>query len=234
MSVRLTLDSPPVRGRTGRGVRVAVVDSGIAAGHPHVGSVAGGVCLTSDPESNDYGDRLGHGTAVSAAIREKAPDIDLLAVKVFDRALATNADVLARAIRWAADTDARLVNLSLGTPNEQHRELLAAALEYAAERGTLVVAAVEYDGRAVFPGSLPGAVPVRLDPECPRDALIVSDDAQFNASGYPRPIPGIPPERNLFGISFAVANTTGFLARLLEGQPARLSVEEMVVLVSSR
>jgi hypothetical protein len=31
------------------------------------------------------------------------------------------------------------------------------------------------------------------------------------ASGYPRPIPGVPPERNLKGISFAVANATGLL-----------------------
>lgn len=35
------------------------------------------------------------------------------------------------------------------------------------------------------------------------------------ASGYPRPIPGVPPERNLKGISFAVANVTGVLARAM-------------------
>ena len=39
------------------------------------------------------------------------------------------------------------------------------------------------------------------------------------ASGYPRPIPGIPNERNLQGISFAVANMSGFAARALEGLP---------------
>jgi hypothetical protein len=35
----------------------------------------------------------------------------------------------------------------------------------------------------------------------------------YRASGYPRPIPGVPPERNLSGISFAVANVTDWLAR---------------------
>jgi hypothetical protein len=35
------------------------------------------------------------------------------------------------------------------------------------------------------------------------------------ASGYPRPIPGVSPERNLKGISFAVANVTGVLARVM-------------------
>jgi hypothetical protein len=37
----------------------------------------------------------------------------------------------------------------------------------------------------------------------------------LRASPYPRPIPGVPPERNLNGISFAVANATGALAAVL-------------------
>jgi hypothetical protein len=36
------------------------------------------------------------------------------------------------------------------------------------------------------------------------------------ASGFPRPVPGLPPERNLKGLSFAVANATGLLALSLE------------------
>ena len=42
----------------------------------------------------------------------------------------------------------------------------------------------------------------------------------FRASAYPRSIPGVPRERNLSGVSFAVANVTGFLARMLEGADA--------------
>ena len=77
--------------RTGRGVRVAVIDSGVNATHPHVGEVAGGIAIDEQGvERADYLDRLGHGTAVTAAIREKAPDAELFAVKVFDRSLSTN------------------------------------------------------------------------------------------------------------------------------------------------
>ena len=118
MSQRLTLSSVPFAGRTGRGVRVAVVDSGIAAGHPHVGGMVGGVSLLENGEDpSDYRDRLGHGTAVAGAIREKAPDAELLAVRIFDRELKATAEVLARAISWAADHGVQLINLSLGTPN---------------------------------------------------------------------------------------------------------------------
>ena len=71
-----------------------------------------------------------------------------------------------------------------------------------------------------LPGSLPGAVGVLLDWDCPRDEIrrqATGDGRRvYAASGYPRPIPGVPPERNLKGISFAVANVTGCLARDLE------------------
>ena len=87
---------------TGRGVRVAVIDSGVHAGHPHVGAVEGGVSFAADGARGvDAVDRLGHGTAVAAAIREKAPDATLVPVKVFDRELRATADALVAAIDWA-------------------------------------------------------------------------------------------------------------------------------------
>ena len=46
-------------------------------------------------------DRLGHGTAVAAAIKEKAPDAEIYAVKVFDRALS------ASVTRWCARSSGR-------------------------------------------------------------------------------------------------------------------------------
>src|SRR3954462_10433707 len=111
--MRYRLGDPPFAGRTGKGVTVAVLDSGIHPDHPHVGGVDGGTSII--PEASDYVDRLGHGTAVAAAIREKPPAVRLLAVKIFHDRLATNADALARAIEWAANEGAQVINLSLGT-----------------------------------------------------------------------------------------------------------------------
>ena len=51
------------------------------------------------------------------------------------------------------------------------------------------------------------------------------------AAGLPRPIPGVPPARNLHGASFAVANLTGFLARALESRPIA-SFDEVVALLT--
>jgi hypothetical protein len=226
-SRRFSLDDAPFRGSTGQGVRVAVVDSGIHTANPHIGGVAiSGVRIFPDGEMDaDFVDRIGHGTAVAAAILEKAPDAELVAVRVFDRTLATSADVLAHGISWAAQHGARLINLSLGTSNPARAAVLGAAVDEATAAGAIVVSAAEADGIQWLPGSLPNVVGVTLDPACERHELIVAIDdtrgtIRCGASGYPRPIEGVPVARNLSGISFAVANVTGFLARLLVGRPA--------------
>lgn len=190
-------------------MRIAVIDSGIHAGHPHVGPVAGAVHFTGD----DAVDRLGHGTAVAAAIREKAPEAKLFAVKVFDRRLTVRIEAILRALAWCREERMDAINLSLGTANEEHRELLVAAV---ADNGVVVSAA------HMLPGSLPGVIGVAVDENCPRDEFRREGDL-FLASPYPRPIPGVPPERNLHGVSFAVANMTGIVARAL----SRCSREEL-------
>jgi subtilisin family serine protease len=90
----------PFAGATGRGVRVAVVDSGVHARHPHIGAIAGGVSITpsGDLDPSGYTDLLGHGTAVMAVIQEKSPAAVCFAVRVFQRELRTRAANLIRAI----------------------------------------------------------------------------------------------------------------------------------------
>jgi len=187
-------------------MKIAVIDSGIHEGHPHVGRVAGAVHFTADGVGNDPLDRLGHGTAVAAAIREKVPDADLFAVKVFDRRLSVRIESILRALAWCRDERMEVINLSLGTENEEHRAPLIAAI---ADNGVVVSAA------HMLPGSLLGVVGVAADESCPRDEFRRDGDV-FLASPYPRPIPGVPAERNLHGVSFAVANMTGFVARALQ------------------
>ena len=216
-SRRFTLGEPPFADGTGSGVTVAVVDSGIHGDHPHVRGVSRGVFLGDAAAPSDFVDRIGHGTAVAAAIREKAPQAELLAVRVFDRTLRTSAEQLARAIVWSADERARVINLSLGTTNPERTDVLRDAVEYAAARGALVVSARELNGTQWLPGSLHGVVGVRLGGD-DREAItveLVNDSLTIEASRYPRPIPGVPPERNLSGVSFSVANASGFIARLL-------------------
>jgi subtilisin family serine protease len=215
-------------------VSVAIIDSGVFAAHPHVRGVEQGVAIRDDGSiDDDFVDRLGHGTAVAAAIRERAPDAALVAVKVFWRALATDVSVLVRGMDEALERGAAVINLSLGTSNISHRPLVEAAVRRASARGACIVAAGEDQGVCWLPGAIDGVVPVTLDWDCPREEYRVTSSggrSGIAASGYPRDIPSVPRERNLKGISFAVANASGFLARACEAAPGA-SVQELLALL---
>jgi subtilisin family serine protease len=168
-------------------------------------------------ELPDFVDRLGHGTAVTAVIREKAPDAEIYAVKVFQDSLATRIESLLGALDWSARIGVTLINLSLGTDNLQHEGVLRVAVDRLVRQGITLVAAYRDAGVDWLPGILPGVTPVILDWDCPRDeyrsSALPDGRTLYHASGFPRPIPGVAPERNLKGISFAVANVTGLIAR---------------------
>ena len=96
------------------------------------------------------------------------------------------------------------------------------------------MAAGSDDGIDWLPGSLgaDGVLRVELDWSCPRGEHTAdrAGAAVLRTCGYPRAIPGVDPERNLKGLSFAVANVTGIAARAmvetgLRGHPAL--VEEL-------
>ena len=200
-------------------VRVALIDSGVHASHPHVNGVEGGVGIdAAGQEHDDYVDRIGHGTAVAAVIREKAPAAALLSVKVFDRELAASGTALVAACEWALRHDAALVSLSLGTLNIDYEPALTTVVARMRTAGVVMIAAGPEEGADWLPGTIPGVWSVTLDWSLPREECLVrveADRVTLRASGFPRPIPGVPPDRNLKGLSFAVANASGLLADLL-------------------
>jgi hypothetical protein len=191
-------------------VRVAVVDSGINPDHPHVGQVTGGIFFQKGIASEDFVDRLGHGTAVGSVIHEKAPAAEIYAVRIFNRRLSTDIDTLISGLDWCLANGMHVVNLSVGTTNQLHRPRLEDFLRRTQAQNVFLVSAA-----AMLPGMLDGAIGVEADPECDRDTIRFQNGT-FLASPYPRSIPGVPKELNLQGISFAIANCSGLLAKLLE------------------
>jgi hypothetical protein len=170
-------EQPPLAGPL-----VAIVDSGIDGDHPDLKEQI--VAARSFVGGNPRVDELGHGTFVAgiAAARQNTQGIagiawpaGLLVAKVVgaDRSISLEAEV--KAIRWAADQGARVINMSLGgirnplNPDEDtFSSLEAAAVEYAASRGALVVAAVGNADQAPrrpwpwanYPAALPHVVGV--------------------------------------------------------------------------
>jgi subtilisin family serine protease len=174
---------------------------------------------------SDYTDRIGHGTAVAGAIREKAAAAEIYAVKVFDRQLVTSGDILLRAIDWCIDARFDFINLSLGTRNRSYIAAFERRITRAQQMGITIVAAYDMNGDPAFPGGLAGVAGVLLDNDCPRDRYLEqtrNGRILYAAAGYPRDIPGVPRQNNLQGISFAVANVTGLLAAQSAGSDFRV------------
>lgn len=198
-------------------IRIGIIDSGVQLAHPHVGNIAGGVTISADSHATGYVDHLGHGTAIAALIHQRAPQAQLFAVKVFQYALVTNLATLLFAIDWCLDNDIDLINLSLGTTNREHRPAFETALARVQATGKAMVSAAEINGVAALPGSLPGVVAVLADSaKEPGEYAIETRDARpiITACPWAREIPNVPRDRNLHGISFAVAHVTATLAQL--------------------
>ncbi len=198
---------------------MAMLDSGVYAANPHIQRpVQGGVTILPEGEQAGFEDRLGHGTAVCAVLQELAPAADLFAVKIFDARLATSLPVVLRAIDWCVHHEMDIINLSLGTTNDAHRALFMAAIERVCARGSVVVSAFSMNGALMLPGSLQRVVGVVEDAACARDSYSVVADAEgsvhFAACPFPLDIAGVPRERNLRGVSFAVAHVSAQIARM--------------------
>jgi hypothetical protein len=137
-------------------VKVAVIDSGIDAGHPELRDAIGSG--RSFVRSSWRTDTNGHGTFVAGQIAAAinngqgiaglAFQAELMIAKVVRADGTISPEAEARAIKWAVDNDARIINLSFGgtrygdSGRDAYSAVEAAAVEYAVEKGVLVVAAV--------------------------------------------------------------------------------------------
>jgi len=114
---------------TGKGIRVAVVDSGIEYDHPALDDcVRGGVIIEYDAKAkNSYrvkrddhpADVSGHGTACAGIIHSIAPEAELYSVRVLGRNMGGRAIQFAAGLDWAIENDMQVVNLSLSTSLEE-------------------------------------------------------------------------------------------------------------------
>jgi hypothetical protein len=204
-----------------RPARIAVLDTGVCRTHPHVGKIVDGITITVDGERAGYEDTLGHGTAVAAVIHQLNPDADLVAVKIFDGQLATSLQVVIRAIDWCLEHDIQVINLSLGTINQQHRNAFEEVVARAQAVGVVIVSALEMNGAAALPGSLEGVVGVmETDPSDGVEYRTFHRYGKlvYTAPPFPREIPGVPFEYNLKGVSFAVARISARVTSALFNQ----------------
>lgn len=160
-------------GLSGAGVKVAVLDTGVDAGHPDLaGQVAGSANFTNDPattDDNGHGTHVaslvaGTGAAAGGARRGVAYGAKLLAGKVLNGDGQGQVSWVIAGMQWAVAQGADVVNLSLGgqpTSPSVDDPVVAALDSLTASSGTLFVVAAGNTGGAVqSPGVAPSALTV--------------------------------------------------------------------------
>ena len=217
------------RSRTGRGVTVAVIDSGIDATHPDLaGRIVESVIARADNrrvvfEPSDSGDSAGHGTACAGIISRIAPDAELHSVKVLGAGGLGDGQTFLAGLEYAIRRRFRIINLSLGTTKPQFFSPLHDLLDRAYQAGCIVIAAANNLPQPSFPSVFSSSlISVSKSGE--------TDPFQFGfrfGEVIELTAPGVNvrtawpggAHKSLTGNSFACPHIVGIVALLLETYP---------------
>ncbi len=203
----------------GKGVKLAVIDTGVDGGHSEL-NVLGGFSAMGD---DDWKDGHGHGThvagTIAAADNDKgvvgvAPDVSLYGVKVLDAQGRGSYESVIAGIQWAVENKMDVANMSLG--GDETTEAMADAVKAAAAAGlTIVAAAGNNGGKVGYPAAYPGTIAIAASdsndrgasfssrgPEVDLVAPGVKVDSTWKGGGY----------RKLDGTSMASPHAAGLAA----------------------
>ncbi len=194
MVARLHL--PEVNARyTGRGILVAVLDTGVTASHEALADriAPGGWDFVSgdgDPSDESFGldedgdglidEGAGHGTMVAGLVHLAAPDAQILPVRVLDDEGRGSVFNVAKGIRHAAQQGAQVINLSLGL--QQHTFVIQDQILWANENGIAIIAAagnLAEEQPAYYPA---------IDPQTLSVAALDSSDVKASFSNWHRSV----------------------------------------------
>ncbi|MFD7099483.1 S8 family peptidase [Streptomyces xanthophaeus] len=268
--VRTTLDASvpqigaPVMwqaGWTGKGIKVAVLDSGVDQSHPDLKGVE--VAEMNFSDSPDATDRHGHGTHVASTLagagaksggryKGVAPGVELLDGKVIgDDGWGTESGIVS-GMQWAVDQGAKVVNMSLGGHDDPGLDPKEEAIARLSDRALFVVAAGNSGGRPATitsPGSAPAALTVGAVDK--QDRIADFSSRGPTADGASKPdltAPGVditaarstqgwePSEEgyvSMSGTSMAAPHVAGAASLLLQQHPTWSSTQLKALLTGS-
>lgn len=186
-------------GSTGRGVRVALIDSGVEHDHPLLGEAVAserGAMVVLDRSgqpalvSGAHGDAYGHGTACASVVHAIAPEATIVSVRVLGERNSGRAAQFLGGLAWAIEQGFEVINLSLGTTNREWAQPFHELCDAAYFAGSLVVTAANNIFRESFPSMYASVVSVacnnasdrfrfQYNPDCPPEFLAPGIDLQL-------------------------------------------------------
>lgn len=206
----------------GWGVRVAVIDTGIDFDHPVFANRIGGPYYDF-VDNDDYpreafgGPGSGHGTFVSGLILLTAPGAVIMPIRAFDKSGSGTSFNIAKAIRFAVDNGAQIINMSFGLLNRD--PLIDSALEYAYQKVYMISSAGNDNLNMLH-------FPAQRNSKTISVASVDTNDLKADFSNYDKDVMVSAPGVGLYsaypGKKWAVWSGTSFSTALVSGEAALL------------
>ena len=228
---------------SGRGVRVAIVDSGIEGSHPAVGGrLAASVAVERDGEDwsvvdAEPGDVVGHGTACAGIVHALAPEADLVSVRVLGPDNRGNGGAFATGLQWAIEASgAQVVNLSLSSRSDAFLVPLHELADLAYFRRVLLVSAANNVSVASYPSLFAAVVSVAAHDAADAATWFYNPQppVEFGAYGLDVDVAWRGGSRMVVtGNSFAAPHIAGFAARIRAAHPHITPFETKTLLAAT-
>lgn len=215
---------------TGRGVRVALLDSGVETSHPALSGLTlrDDLAIVSDEaqmlvQPNGGRDVFGHGTAIASILREVAPEVEIGSFRVLGDGLSSRTAIIREGARQALDRGYHIVNCSFGCGVPEHVLHYKGWVDEAYLKKVHVVAACNNGdfARQEWPAHFSSVLSVNMA-DVPDDTLFYRGDSlvEFLARAVNLSVPWRDGTvKTITGSSFAAGRVSGLLARLLSKMP---------------
>ncbi|MDR1383383.1 MAG: S8 family serine peptidase [Planctomycetaceae bacterium] len=219
-------------------MKIGIVDTGIQSSAKAI--VTNSICISDDNSllgysvSDDGEDYYGHGTLVTCLIHIFCPSVSLVSVRITqDSPLLipyVQEKTLAAGIDWCIKHEIRLINVSYSIKGIKNNGPLAEVCSSAAEKGIIIIGAYSNTNQdIVYPAAFPTVIGVSALLNSEYGKYLILSEYNHDIAAFGGPYEVTAPDKSsrlIYGTSFASAQVTGMIGRMLIIKP-ELTLKEI-------